>query len=101
MVPRAYECIKESNGTMNQLRTLFEQSGMSVKDFAYAIYERQSRFERMLRGEIIPVPSDVISKAHQVLADLEYWESYFEANPHEKCSYKIFKYLLDTPNAVR
>ena len=87
-------------GKMNQLRTLFEQSHMSVKDFAYAIFERQSRFERMLRGEI-PAPDSVISKAHQVLADLDYWEAFFEANPDMRCSYKIFKYVLDTPNAVR
>jgi len=85
---------------MNELRTLFVESGMSVKDFAYAIYERQSRFERMLRGEI-DAPNSVISKAHEVLVNLEYWESFFDANPHLRCSYKIFKYLLDTPTAVR
>ena len=85
---------------MNELRTLFVESGMSVKDFAYAIYERQSRFEKFLRGEVI-APAEVVSKAHQVLADLDYWDAYFQANPDKVCSYKIFKYLLDTPNAVR
>jgi hypothetical protein len=80
---------------MNEIRTLFEDSGMSVKDFSYAIWERQSRFERMLRGEII-APATVLSKAHQVLADLDYWEAFFEANPDMRCSYKIFKYVLDS-----
>ena len=80
---------------MNEIRTLFEDSGMSVKDFSYAIWERQSRFERMLRGEI-PAPATVLSKAHQVLADLDYWEAFFDANPAMRCSYKIFKSILDT-----
>ena len=80
---------------MNTIRTLFEDSGMSVRDFSYAIWERQSRFERMLRGEI-EAPAIVLSKAHQVLADLDYWETFFEANPDQRCSYKIFKYVLDS-----
>lgn len=84
---------------MNQLRTLFEQSGMSVKDFAYAIGESNKRVVSWLRGEY-PAPDSVISKAHQLLADLDFWEVYFEANPDQQCSYKVFKYLLDTPNAV-
>lgn len=85
---------------MTELRTLFEESGMSVKDFAYAIGESNKRFVQWLRGDF-PAPENVIGKAHQLLADLDYWDSVFEANPSLRCSYKIFKYLLDTPNAVR
>lgn len=85
---------------MTELRTLFEESGMSVKDFAYAIGESNKRLQSWLRGEYEP-PVLVIGKANQVLADLDYWEAYFKANPDQQCSYKIFKYLLDTPNAVR
>jgi len=84
---------------MNELKTLFEQSGMSVKDFAYAIGESNKRLVTWLRGEH-EAPIQVITKAHQVLTELEYWDAFFEANPHLRCSYKIFKYLLDTPNAV-
>lgn len=85
---------------MTELRTLFEESGMSVKDFAYAIGESNKRFVQWLRGDF-PAPENVITKAIQVLEDLAFWEAYFEANPFSRCSYKIFKYLLDTPNAVR
>jgi transcriptional regulator with XRE-family HTH domain len=85
---------------MNQLKTLFEQSGMSVKDFAYAIGESNKRVVSWLRGEW-EAPQDVIGKAHQLLSDLVFWDAYFKANPYQQCSYKIFKYVLDTPAAVR
>lgn len=85
---------------MTELRTLFEESGMSVKDFAYAIGESNKRFVQWLRGEF-PTPENVIGKAHQLLADLDYWDAFYQANPDKICSYKIHKYLLDTPNAVR
>ena len=85
---------------MNELRTLFVESGMSVKDFAYAIGESNKRLQSWLRGEY-EAPLTAIGKANQLLADLDYWDAYFQANPDKICSYKIFKYLLDTPNAVR
>lgn len=85
---------------MTAIHQLLEQSGMSVKDFAYAIGESNKRLQSWLRGEYEP-PVAVIGKAHQLLADLDFWGAYFEANPQHQCSYKIFKYLLDTPNAVR
>lgn len=85
---------------MTTIYQLLEQSGMSVKDFAYAIGESYKRMQSWLRGEYEP-PVAVIGKAHQLLADLEFLEAFLEANPHMCFSYKLYKYLLDTPNAVR
>lgn len=82
------------------LSELLTESGMSVKDFAYAIGESNKRVVSWLRGEW-ETPQDVIGKAHQLLSDLDFWDAYFKANPYQQCSYKVFKYILDTPNAVR
>lgn len=79
---------------MTQMRDLLEESGMSTVDFCYAIGERKKRVIEFVRGENEP-PAVVISKAMQVLADLNYWNAFFAANPDKITSYKIFKYVLD------
>lgn len=76
------------------LSELLDQSGMSTADFCYAIHERKARVIDCLRGVIV-TPEPIMSKAHQLMADLEYWDAFFEANPHLRTSYKVFKYVLD------
>ncbi len=50
---------------MNDIQQLLKQSGMSVKDFAYAIGESNKRVVSWLRGEY-DAPQEVIGKAHHV-----------------------------------
>lgn len=77
------------------LSELIDASGMSVKDFSYAIGVRDTRIQRMLKGDV-PTPLGVIGDANQLLADIEYVESLVNHNPDLKyISYKVWKIVLD------
>jgi len=76
---------------MNQLTKLFQESGMGVADFAYALGIRKQSFTRMM-DEVIPTPEGVIADAHQILADIDYVRTLPDI---EDISYKVFKLVLD------
>jgi hypothetical protein len=81
---------KPWNG-MNELTKLFNESGMGIADFAYALGIRKQSFTRMMDG-IIPTPEGVIADSHQILADIDYVRSIPNI---ENISYKVFKLVLD------
>lgn len=76
---------------LNELTKLFNESGMSIGDFAYALRIRKQSFTRMMDG-VIPTPEGVIADSHQILADIDYARSIPNI---ENISYKVFKLVLD------
>lgn len=93
---------------MEELKQLLEASGMSERDFCYALSQMSRRkggvklslktFEKMIDG-LWTVPEGVISDAHQLLADIDYIQSVIDSNPQLKnISFKVWELLLDDTN---
>jgi hypothetical protein len=90
---------------MQELEQLLNDSGMSDRDFCYALSQmsqqrggtrlRLKSFEEMLNGER-PTPAGIISDAYQVCENQRFVEAHVAAHPElQKLCSTYFVYALD------